>query len=93
MSKNNTQIGLTMGGYLKQLNSVKNSFARKAKNSQTKEECDDFLWHMKKKDNLCGSNCIQEATVGHILNKSQELSLDRDFDTLTNFLKKKLLGF
>jgi len=45
----NPQIGLTMGGYLKQLNIIKHSFAMKAKDSQMKEDCDDFLWCMKHK--------------------------------------------
>jgi len=35
-------IGLTMGGYLKQLNLIKHSFAMKVKDSQMKEDCDDF---------------------------------------------------
>jgi len=45
----NPQIGLTMGGYLKQLNIIKRSFAMKAKDSQMKEDCDDFSWCMKHK--------------------------------------------
>jgi len=92
MSKNNTQIGLTMGGCLKQLNSVKYSFARKAKNSQTKEECDDFLSRKKRKTIYVAAIASKRQQL-NTLNKSQELALNRDLDTLTNFLKKKLLGF
>ncbi|KAF6021231.1 hypothetical protein EB796_020465 [Bugula neritina] len=76
MSMDNTQIGLTMGGFLKQLNIIKRSFAMKAKDSQMKEDCDDFLWHMKQKWTNYVAAIASKRQKLKTLNKPQELPLE-----------------
>jgi len=88
MLMDNKQIGLTMGRYLKQLNLIKHSFAMKAKDSQMKEDCDDFWGHMKQKWTNHVAAIASKRQKLNTLNKSQELPLDRDLDT-NKLLKKR----
>lgn len=90
ISKESDQLGLTFGGYIKQLSMLKLAEAIKQRNCDDKEDAEEFRWLFETFWTPHVTSVTAKRQRLNTLNKREELPLSEDLQTYSKFLRNSI---